>query len=91
MEYTGNHRGENQKAATTRVKDTGEGWCHQSQRLKLSRGWNCQGPWREGLSDGKLNHCRKMVLKTERWVPAVVQWIKNLAAGVPVVAQRKGI
>lgn len=36
------------------LKDTGEGWCHQNQRLRLSHGWDWQGPWREGLADGEL-------------------------------------
>ena len=36
------------------LKDAGEGWCHQNQRLRLSHGWYWQGPWREGLADGEL-------------------------------------
>ena len=36
------------------LKHTGEGWCHQNQRLRLSHGRDWQEPWREGLADGEL-------------------------------------
>lgn len=47
-------------------KDTGKGWCHKNQRLRLSHGWGCQWCWMEGLSSGKLEPHRNMMPKTER-------------------------